>query len=166
MLSCGSGDSGVGNDVNGHGAIENARDNGKVNRTVNLMSNRRFLMFFLAVVFLGAAVMLLASAGNRARSVGSPPDRANPTGGFKASLPPWKKKSNESIPNEPGTTEGKRMPQRALEEGQSSTAFKPTINMTPADDLHPLGRVAIFVYDGVPELDHVELVQCYRNLNR
>lgn len=168
MLSCGPGDCVVVNDVSGRGTIGN-------------LLSRRTRLFAFATAFFGAAVVLLVPAGDRGRSMMLPPERPTPERGFEATVPLSKKRSDESktkaekysgsTTHAPGTTDGGGTPwraSRALEKGRavvSSPAAKPTMNVRPAEDQYSPGRVAIFVYEGVPELDHVELVQCYRDVH-
>ncbi|CAN0274308.1 unnamed protein product, partial [Ectocarpus fasciculatus] len=122
MLPCGPGQRRAGNHVSGHGTIGNARGNGKVIHTKNVMSNRGILMSGFAAIFLGAAVVLLASAGDRGMSMILPPERPTPPSGVMATLPLSKTKTDESTPNPPGLTEGGAIPwraTRALEKGQA-----------------------------------------------
>ncbi|CAB1117041.1 unnamed protein product [Ectocarpus sp. CCAP 1310/34] len=180
MISCGPGDRGVIDNVSGRGTIASARHSVRVNRTINLMS-RGTLVFVFAAAFLGELVVLLVSAGDRCRSMMLPPERPTIEGGLKATLPLSKKKSDASQTNgdkdtgsathTPGTTEGGGTlwrASRALEKAPAvvlSPADEPTMNVRTAEDQHPPSRVAVFVYEGVPELDHMELVQCYRDVH-
>ncbi|CAB1102047.1 unnamed protein product [Ectocarpus sp. CCAP 1310/34] len=171
MLSCDPGDGGT---------VGNASKSGSVNRTIILMS-KRTLVFVFAVTFLGAAVVLLVPVGNCGRSMMLPPERPTTESGSKATLPLSHKKSDEfqtkedgdtgSTTHTPGTERGGTpwRTSRALEEWKavvSSPEAKPIVNVRPVEHRHPPGKVAIFVYEGVPELDHMELVQCYRSGHR
>lgn len=181
MLSCRPGDHSFANDFSGRGTIGNARNSGRVIRTIKLMMSRRTLLFVLAAGFLVATAVLHLSAGGRSSSMMLPPERPIPMSGSEATFPLSTKNSDlsqtkghkdtGSTIKVQGTTEGGGTPWRALGARQkglgvaSSSAAKPTINMTPAEDQHPPSRVAIFVYEGIPELDHIELVQCYRDVH-
>ncbi|CAM9342695.1 unnamed protein product, partial [Ectocarpus sp. 13 AM-2016] len=144
--------------------------------TVNLVS-RRTLVFVFAAGLLGAALVLLLSAGDRDRSssLSSSLPSTSATTGFKATIPSGSQQQSDqqelrggggggggdtSPSSTPGTSGG-----IAQEEEEGEGGNKPKITVKQAEGRGAGGgKVSVFVYDGVPELDHSWLVPCYRQV--
>lgn len=137
-------------------------------RMANLVS-RRTLVFVFAAGLLGAALVLLVSAGDReiSSSLSSSSPSTSATTGFKATLPLGsqpQQQSEQELQSGGGGTSPSSTPgiSGGIEEGEGG---KPKITVRKGEDRGAGGgKVSVFVYDGVPELDHSWLVPCYREV--
>ncbi|CAB1105808.1 unnamed protein product [Ectocarpus sp. CCAP 1310/34] len=144
-------------------------------RTVNLVSRRTFVFVFAAGL-LGAALVLLLSAGDRDRS--SSPSSSSPstsaTTGFKAKIlsAAPRQQDQQELQGGGGGGGGGTSPSSTpetsggiAEEEEGEGGDKPKITVRQAEGRGAGGgKVSVFVYDGVPELDHSWLVPCYRQV--
>lgn len=142
-------------------------------RTVNLVSRRTFVFVFAAGL-LGAALVLLLSAGERDRSssLSSPLPSTSATTGFKATIPSGSQQQSDRQELQGGGGGGDTSPSSTpeasggiAEEDGGEGGNKPKITVRQAEGRGAgRGKVSVFVYDGVPELDHSWLVPCYRQV--
>ncbi|CAM9890366.1 unnamed protein product [Scytosiphon promiscuus] len=148
--------------------------------TINRRKRGRLLLVY-AFSFLGAAVVVFIAGGYRKHNMGPPSQMDAPAGssapatGFRSS-PPGESDSQESTTGPSPTSSGSF--QGGVLDGVTATGStgdegaelgptpKPAVEMTnrASGQPHP-DRVAVYVYDGIPELDHSDLVECYREKN-
>ncbi|CAM9890300.1 unnamed protein product, partial [Scytosiphon promiscuus] len=144
----------------------------------NTRGTRRGILLVFTVIFLGAAVVVSVAGGYRRPGSVGPPRKMDPSAlsstpatGFR-SAPPGDSDSDQQSTTAAGSVPGTlsaeigggetRGAGRAGQGEGTRTELEPglAVRSEASGD-----RVAVYVYDGIPELDHSDLVECYREEN-